>query len=136
MLTTTALVLLTATASLTVTPTLTPEVTPTPVVTMTDGEAKLFAELVKCGVESDKAVSEAYDNGWKDGVHEQWCFVQCKFLENDKERIAHWKKLVSENTGDNFYTYRLTEAEQELKDDKRRMKKEKCDCVQLLRKNQ
>jgi hypothetical protein len=127
MLTTTAMVLLTITAT----------VSPTARPTMTAGEQGLFNQLVECGVLADKAQSESYEAGYKDGRHDQYCFVQCRILITEKKFLQ--RKIESDAKEDQTLLSKIGLAsnyisvhkyEDDVEDTKQIIKKNGCDCSQ------
>lgn len=143
MLTTTAMVLLSMTATVTST-----YVSPTVTPTMTTREVSLFKELVSCGSMADKASSESYEAGVKDGIQQQYCFVQCKMLKRDIENLNHSikrkaqiKKETKENVIDKIFgTYETPYSddgwyEKQLEETKENIKKYGCECSSLSQEN-
>ena len=126
MLTVTAAVFITFTA--TATPTFTPTPTTVPTRTLQEDRDYLFNELVKCGTAADKAMHDSYEAGWKDGVHYQWCAVQCKFLKHDRESIDYWQEEANQHPDNHFYKQKVISAKQELAKDRKMIKQEHCNC--------
>ena len=127
MITTTAMVLLTITAT----------VSPTARPTMTAGEQKLFNQLVECGVLADKAQSDSYEAGIKDGRRDQYCFVQCrmlitekKFLQEKIEDDAKESKTLLGKIGlaNNYIS--VHKYEDDVKQTQQIIKDHGCDCSQ------
>ncbi len=128
---------ITAAVLLTITATVTPDIRPTtaPTRTLQEENQYLFKQLVDCGADYDKGIHDAYEAGHQDGIHDQWCGMQCKFLSLSKKRYKGYladsiEPANKDNAG--WYKKAARDKLEEINETKSRLKKEKCDCSQYV----
>jgi hypothetical protein len=70
------------------------EVLSVPTKTYQEENEFLRQELIECAQLAEKSVAESYDAGIKEGIHRQFCHVQCGFLKRMKARVKEQAERV------------------------------------------